>query len=365
MRILLLIDSLGSGGAQRQLVLLFNQLRARGVDVVLTYYQDAHHFLAAIPANEHARVQPILRRGGESLLSHLFRLGRHIKHQPDGTLVVSFLRGPAVRLLIVRSLLGIRHRWILSERSSSIHSDSLPRRLMYLAACRQADRVVANSMTALAELRNFGVDPEKLAYIPNGIVPLPSGRQTANRERRQMLLVGSISRTKNHLFVIRQLARLSELAWDLHHVGRIEDQALFAEMRKELELRGVVDRVTFHGEQRDLSGFYANAHVLVHASTIEGFPNVLLEAWLHGCPVLVSDTGDLPHLVSKSKGGRVFELKDDGTSFVSALKWVLSCSESDLAKMGNEGREHVLEAYDIAHVARAWLHVAADPSLPR
>jgi glycosyltransferase involved in cell wall biosynthesis len=55
-------------------------------------------------------------------------------------------------------------------------------------------------------------------------------------------------------------------------------------------------------EKEEIAGLYKYVHVFLHASNIETFSVVTAEALSTGTPVLVSNTGALPELVSENSG---------------------------------------------------------------
>jgi len=169
----------------------------------------------------------------------------------------------------------------------------------------------------------------------------------------KLLMVGSISQVKNHAPVVQALARLPEMDWTLDIVGRTTEPDVHAHLLHCIEQAGLESRVTLHGAQYDLAPFYSRSHLLLLPSSFEGFPNVVLEAWAWGCPVLVSDFGDLPDLVGHGKRGRVVNLADpDG--LVETLTEVLTHPEA-LSPLARAGRAAVAERYAMDSVAQRWL----------
>jgi len=70
---------------------------------------------------------------------------------------------------------------------------------------------------------------------------------------------------------------------------------------------GVTARVRFLGQvaHHELSDFYAAADVLVHMSSREGMPNVVLEAMACGTPVVAGAVGGIPEIISPPFHGRL------------------------------------------------------------
>lgn len=71
------------------------------------------------------------------------------------------------------------------------------------------------------------------------------------------------------------------------------------------------DQMIFHGwvKERELDAFYRSADALVVPSRWEGFGLVVAEAFRNGTPVLASDQGALPSLVTPGETGEIFPLE--------------------------------------------------------
>jgi len=351
MRVLLLIDHLGAGGAQRQASALHTAWLAAGVDAHLTYYYPQHHFRESFSKSAARRA---IHLNVQGRVARLQAVKAHVKRvSPD--VLLSFLPGPSLLAATLRAS-RLRMHWIASERSASLNQYSRLRQAAYLTGLKLADHVVPNSHAGRAELLGRGISPKRVSVIPNGISLTPAMAEApVDRPHRpvKLLMVGSISQVKNHAPVVQALARLPEMDWTLDIVGRTTEPDVHAHLLHCIEQAGLESRVTLHGAQYDLAPFYSRSHLLLLPSSFEGFPNVVLEAWAWGCPVLVSDFGDLPDLVGHGKRGRVVNLADpDG--LVETLTEVLTHPEA-LSPLARAGRAAVAERYAMDSVAQRWL----------
>jgi glycosyltransferase involved in cell wall biosynthesis len=111
----------------------------------------------------------------------------------------------------------------------------------------------------------------------------------------RVLSVGRLEGEKNPLLLAEVLARLNrgDRRWRLIVCGEGELRERLAERLIELgqegnaELRGYVP----FGEE--LARLYRESHVLLHSSWTEGLPQVLLEAFAAGLPVVAPDVGGI------------------------------------------------------------------------
>ena len=115
----------------------------------------------------------------------------------------------------------------------------------------------------------------------------------------QILSVGRLDPEKNPVLLADVLARLNRQGdrWRLVVCGE-------GSLRRELEQRvrqlGLTDRVELRGyvpHGPALRRLYEESDVLLHLSWTEGVPQVLLEAFAAGLPVVATAVGGVPALV--------------------------------------------------------------------
>ncbi|MBV9310349.1 MAG: glycosyltransferase family 4 protein [Solirubrobacterales bacterium] len=109
----------------------------------------------------------------------------------------------------------------------------------------------------------------------------------------RVLSVGRLDQEKNPLLLADVLARLlqAESRWRLLVCGEGD---LEATLRERLDQLGISDRAELLGyvEMGDrLLELYRSSHALLHVSWTEGFPQVLIEAFATGLPVVATDVG--------------------------------------------------------------------------
>ncbi len=115
-----------------------------------------------------------------------------------------------------------------------------------------------------------------------------------------MLSVGRLDPEKNPLLLADVLSRALELdrRWRLEICG---DGVLAQALTEHAERLGVSDRIVQHGYvpiHEGLWDFYRSAHALLHVSMTEGVPQVILEAFAAGLPVVATDVGGVGDLVT-------------------------------------------------------------------
>ncbi|MFI5372133.1 MAG: glycosyltransferase family 4 protein [Candidatus Eisenbacteria bacterium] len=159
----------------------------------------------------------------------------------------------------------------------------------------QSDEMRGALLGELGAADRAALEP-KLAVVPNGI-ELPAMQEPGARGDR-VLAVGRLESFKGFDIVIDAVAAIGgrlTVAGDGSERSRLEARA--RERGLDARFLGRVDRAT-------LQTLYREARCLALGSRFgEGFPNVLLEAMAHGCPVVATRITGVPALVEDGVDG--------------------------------------------------------------
>jgi glycosyltransferase involved in cell wall biosynthesis len=79
---------------------------------------------------------------------------------------------------------------------------------------------------------------------------------------------------------------------------------------EEIARRGLAGRVRMLGERRDLEAVLPALDLFLHTSTMEGFPNCVMEAMAASLPVVATRAGGTPELVAEGETGCLADVDD-------------------------------------------------------
>ncbi|NMH67683.1 glycosyltransferase [Bacillus sp. RO3] len=124
------------------------------------------------------------------------------------------------------------------------------------------------------------------------------------------------------------------------------DGPYFAKYRKLAEDLGILENVEFLGRiaHEDVPDFISSLHIFVISSLIESFGVSAVEAQACGVPVVATNVGGLPEVVRDGETGYLIPSKDPAALAEKLL--YLYKNPSERKKLGENGREHVLNHYD-------------------
>ena len=365
-KLVVLIDSLGRGGAQRALVRMAGHWCASGftVRVIGLSGDDDANFMHKLCQN--ASVCSI---GKKSLLSGvgLWRVWRQVR-QAD--LILTMLPFADQLGRVMGGLAGIPV--ISSERSLiSFRPDFIL--FMDKFTGPLARHIVFNSREALRQAsdRNM-LRPEQGVYIPNGVAPdLPEAPSQILRAAlglpEKCRVLGSIGRfteEKGTVYLVEAFAMLARRHPDLYLLLG-GDGPLRGALEARVASENLSSRACLPGV-RPAADLLACMDIFALPSLVEGMPNALMEAMLAGLPVVSSRVGATPDLVVESPHGLTGLLvpPGDAAALVHALEALLDDTDA-AARMGAAGRTLMRQSFSVeassAAYAALFRHVLQSP----
>ncbi|RYJ31061.1 dolichol-phosphate mannosyltransferase [Streptomyces sp. L-9-10] len=308
MKVLHIITGLGIGGAEQQLRLLLRQLPTQSEVITLTNPGAVAEGIVAdgVPVTD-------LDMAGNRDVGALPRLARLIKRGRYDLVHTHLYRAClygrfAARIAGVRTIVATEHS--LGAVQIEGRPLSAGARGLYLAGERLGTATVAVSATVARRLERWGVRPDRIHVVPNGIeVGRFAYDETARRTARARLgvpedafVVGGVGRltgSKRFDRLVRAVAELPRARLLLVGEGPERDRLL--RLARE---RGAADRIMLHGSCQDpppppspsaalprqhvpdLPSLLAAMDVFVSTSHDEAFGLAVVEGLAAGLPVL-------------------------------------------------------------------------------
>jgi len=233
---------------------------------------------------------------------------------------------------------------------------------------RSARKVLTVSVSFRDELIARGVERNRIEVVHNAIPP-DWGRRFREpdqsrafraklgigAERNVILIVGRLSREKDHLTLLEAVSRLpKELSPYLVIVGEGPERSHIEERIRNLNLES---SVALTGQLVSAEPYYGIAQVAVLSSLSEGSPNALLEAMAAGVPVVATRVGGIPEIVSHEDTALLVkpgDISGMGTSIARLLT-----DPGFAQQMAERSRERILEHHAPAARVRKLLDIYA------
>ena len=288
----ILINSFGSGGAERVVSILLRELKEFNITLVLLE-RDIFYDIPKDVEVIYLSNSNINRSGVKKLLMLPIFAFKYKKILKDKNIKISlsFLtRSNYVNT--IAKLFGSKAKTIISERSyfSFVYGDKnlnsfINKKLVSLY--RFANFATANSKGSALDLaKNYKVKNVKVIYNPidiEKINALKSKKIDLLKKRFTLITIGRLVKEKNHSLIIDAI---KDIDVDLWIIG---DGELKYELEEKIKSLSIEDRVFLLGREENPYKFLDKVDAFVFASNYEGFPNVLIEALACKLPVISTD----------------------------------------------------------------------------
>ena len=243
------------------------------------------------------------------------------------TLGILFGRGRA-KLIRMRHVSipvkpGLRNRWLYGRRAARV--------------------VTTGEMIRSHLIEVLKLDPSHVVSIPTGtdLSRYHPGDKTQARaklglpaDKKLIGMVATLRSWKGHRFMVDALLERKLDGAILVLVGDGPQEPM---LRKQVEERGLKERVIFAGRREDVQDWLRAFDVFVLPSTgNEGIPQALMQAMATGLPVVTTPVGAIPELVVHNESGFIVQ-PENPASLAEGIAAVLS--DPALAKrLGDAGR---------------------------
>lgn len=343
MRILHVITSLETGGAQRLLADLL-PLQASVVDVSLLIYERVFNDF-----------EKTLEQAGINIIC----LDEHYFHNPgviirlrkifrDYDLIHAHLfptiywaslaaRGLNVKLVYTEHSTSNsrRNKWYLLPIERFMYG-----RYIKIISISQQTQDALTSWLGQHDNRfvviNNGVDTDKFASVKSLVIP------------KSLIMVSRFAASKDQETVIRAMQHIEKGA-TLCFVGDGENRHHCEELAKEL---GVSDRILFLGSRSDVPELVASSYIGIQSSNWEGFGLTAVEIMACGKPVIASNVDGLKQVVEGA--GEVFTRGND-TELAARVNYLLS-DKGYYKAMSDRCRQRAKE-YDINVMCKEYINL--------
>lgn len=336
MKVLHVISTLGSGGAEKMLLDIVREMQKQNVNCEVAILTKSQNFFG-----QELEKFNIPNYYGPTKKVYSFKNIRFLKKilkENNYDCIHTHLFAPQLFIPIALRLANKSIPLITTEHST--HNKRRERKIFYLLDTwmyNKYSRIIAITVDTKNNLNTYLPSTKnKIEIIENGIEvaqyqnasPLKRERiaEDLKMDEKIILMVAAMREQKDH----ETLIRASKILPDNYRVVFVGDGDRMDEIKKYAMKYGR-NSILFLGRRTDVPSIMKTSDVFVLSSKWEGFGLVVVEAAAAGLPVVASDVGGLSEVV-KIVGGQVFE----------------PFSEHDLAKKIIEAIEFKKEDYNVS-----------------
>jgi L-malate glycosyltransferase len=356
-RVLFVVGSFTTGGAERHLIELWRRMDREAFDVTIACFRREGGFLAETlslgwPVVDLAVGRRIYDARGIAAFARLVHLV--LGFRPD--VVHGYLFGPNLFAALAGRLAGVP---VVAVAKRNMDAFETPRQIgMERLAHRLATHVTAVSEAVADSVVALGVPRERITVIPNGVDAARFADGPQAEEARFELgadgspLVGSVgclAARKDYGTLLAALARLVERGTPFR-AALVGDGVERAALEAQARALGLAPRVRFLGERPGVERLLPGMDVFVLSSREEGIANALLEAMAAGLPCVATAVGGTPEVLRDGETGWLVPAADPA-ALADALADALARPE-EARRRGAAARRAVREGMSIEAMAR-------------
>lgn len=358
MKVLLIITSLGVGGAEKVVTSLASFLRKLNHEVLLVVLKGSK---VSVPVDPKVKVIVLSMKYKPYDIFHSLVLLRKIIKNFNPDVINCHLFHSIIILRLLRVFVP------LNRLIGSVHSmpESFFRMAFYRVTDRLSDKLtIVSQNCAKGFLKYSAVHPDKIEIIYNGTNFYnhssrsggPSRATPKQRSGGEFLLisVGSLSKLKDYPTMLRamQIVRRSFSGHvKLLVVGDGPQRDTLKALSHSLQLE---DSIDFLGIRSDIPTLLSAADLFVMSSVTEGIPLALLEAMAHGLPVIATGCGGIPEVIDNPE--YLVPIRDPHALASGILK-MLQKSPDLLEGLGKANRLVIEEKFSEEAMLKKYLDV--------
>jgi len=312
MKVAIAVFTTGFGGVPRYVLSLGSKLREAGISTFLLLRDPA---LMEKAGSYNLKAFQIPKRMKYDFI-FLFKVCSIIRNAPDivhsnGTLSTTcisicqtFFRIKTLHVAAVHSLPEIDFSY--GKVKLRFHNE------LNRLGWRKAERIIVMAGFLKERLVAEGVPAKKIRVVHNGVEldayrPYYHMRKTKDEVSRGKLRIGyagRLSKEKGVDVLLQALAELrhfkNDLKIEVMVMGEGTERPQLSKLKRDLDLG---DTVRFTGFERNIGKVLSSLDIFVLPSRMETFPMVLLEAGAVGVPIIATNVGGIPEMITDGKEG--------------------------------------------------------------
>lgn len=333
MKIMMVITGMQSGGAERVMATLCNELtKQHQICLAIMKSRDSDYVLSD---NIEIRTGNVKNKN----LIDSVRFTKNTIEEWEPNIILSFMTKSNIIALLAR--FGIKHKCkvIIAERANPFYAGKMfkiVRRFLYPLAdgcvfqTKQAQDYYKNILRCESIVLNNPLNPDFKLTPYEG------------KRKKKIVTMGRLSPEKNQVLLIRAFARISE-KYPEYTVEIYGDGPLREKLENLIRETGVENRVFLMGRKDNVQQFIQDASIFVLPSNSEGMPNALLEAMALGLPSIATDCpiGGPAMIVQNNKNGLLIPMNDEEV-LIESLERVI-CDQKFAEQIGKTARNVTID----------------------
>lgn len=348
-RITFVCDTMGSGGAEKVISCLSNEMVCQGLEVFIIGVADLKEPKSFYTLDDRVIYLTLADESGKRInpFKRVLLLRKNIR-KIHTDVVISFL--PNAIIYTFFSLMFLNIPYVVSERSNPyLNPKNKLTRILKMISFSKADGSVFQTKEAMDFYPKFIKD--KGTIIKNPIVLHTKVTKPVNRNKI-ILSVGRMTEEKNHKCLIDAFSIFNSKVNNTFQLNIYGEGPLKNELIEYCKTKNVFQCVNFLGNRSDWHEREFEDAMYILSSNYEGMPNALAEAMALGIPSISTDcpTGGSRELIKDGLNGYLVPVNDA----CSLAQKMLSISEQS-SDLFFDANLELKEVYSVTNVTFKWI----------
>ena len=334
-KVLWVTNALGCGGAERQMLYMYNILNKYcNVDITILYYAKVGDSLdidgvktVFVDKSKAGKINTV-----REIAKYIKENDIQIMHAFGGSSANMYGRFGAMftKAIPVGAMLGKRH--FANKKIALVNS--------FLNLFGNWWTVNNTDLIPILKRDLVFVNANKIRLLHNGFVPSscidyqPDIKTDFDEDKGENFIfsvVGRLQPVKNYGLFLEAAKSISEKHENVRFwvVGNGSE---YESLVSKAEKLGINDKVRFWGYRTDIDTVMSRCDCFVQTSFTEGSPNTIAEAMRASKPIISTRSTDLSEMIEDDKNGYVVE-SDNCGQLVDAMEKILLKSDSDYTEM--------------------------------
>ncbi len=315
MRVLQLIDSLHTGGAERVAVNMANSLANHDVESYLCVTRDEGLLKDSVSNKVNYFFLNKKRTVDYAVIK---RLLSYVKNEQ---IAIIHAHSSSFFLATILKVFGGNIKIVWHDHyGKSQFLDKRKHRI--LKFCSNYFSHIFSVNEQLETWSKTKLSCDSVSYLPNFVVKNNNKKETHLNGvlGKRILCLANLRPQKDHENLLRAFERLQSKfrEWTLHCVGKDFNDDYSKHIFKLIEEFKLKEKVFFYGSVQDVEYVIEQSNIGVLSSNSEGLPLALLEYGLGSLAVVATDVGDCSKVISNSNLGKLVQ-KNDHLALSDAL----------------------------------------------
>lgn len=353
MNILEIIPHLQSGGGEKFVVDLSNQLAKMGHQCTLmTLFDPNENDILRQYIDSSVSTISLGKKMGVDIRC-MFNIYRYIKkHKPQ----VVHLHLNAITYILLSVLLCRKVKYVATihseaKREAGSGINKWVRKFLFKFKLVTPITISNESKISFENFYNIQAD-----LIVNGASSYHKHERMWDDYHKGVDLLflhaGRINKVKNQLMLISVFERIVELGANVKLLiaGRVDDDALYNQIKSRES-----EHIVYIGEQSDVRNIMLSCDVFCLSSLMEGMPITIIEAFSAGCVPICTPVGGCVNMIKNGING--FISKDcSEEAYFEMLQKVVSASQEEFKKIKEQASKSFFD-YSIEKCAKSYIKV--------